>query len=70
MRHRIANDGQLLEIDVFDVPSGLVLLEVELRSEAEPVRLPDWVGEWREVTGDPAYFNASLAGRGNTVPPW
>ena len=69
-RHRVPHVDQLLEIDVFEAPRGLVLLEVELGSEAEPVSLPDWVGEWREVTGDPAYFNADLARRGTVVPPW
>jgi CYTH domain-containing protein len=60
-RHVVPHGAQKLEIDVFEVPAGLVVLEVELRDEAEPVELPAWLGEWREVTGDSRYFNASLA---------
>ncbi len=69
-RHVVAMDGQTLEIDVFEVPAGLVIAEVELASEDEPVMLPSWLGEWREVTGDGRYFNAALARRDATVPPY
>jgi CYTH domain-containing protein len=60
-RHVVPHGLQLLEIDVFDEPPGLVLVEVELSSDDEPVTLPGWLGPWREVTGDPRYFNANLA---------
>ncbi|MDC9824480.1 CYTH domain-containing protein [Devosia sp. ZB163] len=39
--------------------SGLVLAEVELDSPNAPLTLPDWLGD--EVTGDPQYYNSSLA---------
>lgn len=61
---------QHLEIDVFEQPAGLVVLEVELRDAAEVVTLPAWVGEWREVTGDPRYLNASLARPEALIPPF
>jgi CYTH domain-containing protein len=70
IRHVVAHGAQSLEIDVFEEPSGLVVVEVELRSEDEAVELPAWLGEWREVTGDHRYFNASLARRGAEVPPF
>jgi CYTH domain-containing protein len=70
VRHVVPEGDRKLEIDVFEEPPGLVLLEIELGSADETVTLPDWLGEWREVTGDPAYFNASLARRGTVVPPW
>jgi len=67
-RHVVAHGAQALEIDVFEQPPGLMVLEVELGSEEEAVDLPDWLGEWREVTGDDRYLNASLARRGAVVP--
>jgi CYTH domain-containing protein len=70
VRQVIPHGEHVLELDVFEHPAGLVLLEVELRSEDERVELPSWLGEWREVTGDPAYLNTNLARRGTVVPPW
>jgi CYTH domain-containing protein len=70
IRHVVAHGHQTLEIDVFEEPPGLIVLEVELASEDERVDLPDWVGEWREVTGEDRYFNASLARRDAEVPPY
>jgi CYTH domain-containing protein len=69
-RHVVPHGDQLLEIDVFDDPPGLVVVEVELRHEDEPVDLPGWLGEWVEVTGDVRYFNAVLARLDAEVPPW
>jgi CYTH domain-containing protein len=69
-RHVVAHGEQELEIDVFDEPPGLVVVEVELRHEDEPVVLPAWLGDWREVTGDARYFNAALARLDAEVPPW
>jgi CYTH domain-containing protein len=69
-RFVVPHGSQLLEIDVFESPPGLVVLEVELATEDEPVLLPDWVGEWREVTGEPEYLNVNLAKRGTPVPAW
>ena len=70
IRYVVAHGDQTLEIDVFEVPSGLVVVEVELRDEAEPVAIPAWLGEFREVTGDPRYLNADLARRDAEVPPF
>lgn len=69
-RHVVAHGEQTLEIDVFEEPAGLTVIEVELASEDEAVELPDWLGEWREVTGDPRYLNWSLARREAQVPPF
>lgn len=54
--------GHLFELDLFGRPRGLVLLEVELGSEDEPVELPPFPG-LHEVTGDDRYSNAELARR-------
>lgn len=70
VRHVVPHGSQRLEIDVFEQPPGLVLLEVELRAADEAVVLPEWLDGWREVTGDPRYYNASLAERGAVVPPF
>lgn len=59
-RHRLRHEGHLWEIDVYaGVLEGLVVAEVELDSEQDMPALPEWVGP--EVTGDPAFLNASLA---------
>ena len=69
-RHVVPNGDQHLEIDVFDEPPGLVVLEVELGHEDEEVALPAWLGDWIEVTGDARYFNAVLARIDAPVPAW
>ena len=47
------------EVDVFhDRLNGLVLAEIEIGDEHEPISLPDWVGE--EVTGLQQYYNANM----------
>lgn len=38
---------------------GLMIAEVELQSATGALDLPDWIGD--EVTGDPQYYNSSLA---------
>jgi len=59
-RYKIPFEGHIFEVDVFEgVNKGLVVVEVELRSEDEQVSLPDWVG--KEVTGDPWYYNSHIA---------
>ena len=53
-----------LEIDRVVEPRRLWLLEIELPDTAlldSEVSLPSWLGEVREVTGDPAYSNRMLA---------
>jgi len=39
--------------------AGLVVAEIELRTEDQPFSRPPWLG--REVTHDSRYFNSSLA---------
>mgnify|MGYP003579048063 CR=1 FL=1 len=41
--------------------AGLVIAEVELRHESQPVDLPAWIGP--EVTGQPQYYNSALVRR-------
>jgi CYTH domain-containing protein len=68
VRHLVPHGRQTLEIDVFERPVGLVVVEVELATEDEPVDLPEWLGEWREVTSDPRYLNVALARRDAELP--
>jgi adenylate cyclase len=47
------------EIDCFEGEnSGLLLAEVELKTENQRVDLPDWIE--KEVSNDPRYFNSYL----------
>jgi adenylate cyclase len=57
-RYVIAQGKLNWEIDVFARPDGLVVAEIELDHETQPVKLPKWIGE--EVTSDPHYRNSSL----------
>ena len=58
-RYEIQFKDHMWEVDVFhDANEGLVVAEIELRSETETFELPDWVGE--EVTSDKRYNNANL----------
>jgi adenylate cyclase len=59
-RYRIAHQGHTWEVDEFGgANAGLVVAEIELASEGEAFARPEWVGD--DVTGDPRYYNASLA---------
>lgn len=58
-RYFVEVGGFLWEIDEFLYENqGLVIAEVELKSENDVPEIPDWIG--REVTGDPRYYNANL----------
>lgn len=59
VRHRVAHQDHIWDLDIFAGDNeGLVVAEVELKSEQEKVILPDWVTE--EVTGDQRYYNSNL----------
>ncbi len=52
--------GHRWEIDEFmDNNDGLVIAEIELKSESEQFDLPPFIET--EVTGDPRYYNSNLA---------
>jgi CYTH domain-containing protein len=62
LRYRIPFEGLVWEVDEFRGENrGLILAEVELQREDQPVQKPEWVGD--EVTGDPRYFNSNLTAR-------
>ena len=56
----VAEDTHEWVVDVFSgANSGLVMAEIELKSEDEKFILPGWVGE--DVSSRPEYRNSSLA---------
>jgi adenylate cyclase len=58
-RYIVPAGKHTFEVDVFhDKNEGLIIAEIELGSESEEFEKPDWLG--KEVTGDPAYYNANL----------
>lgn len=62
-RHIVAHEGFVWEVDAYEGDlSGLVIAEVELQAETDDPALPTWIG--REVTGDAAWSNATLAVKG------
>jgi len=59
-RYRIPHGSFVWEIDVYHGDlDGLVTAEVEMASESDEPDLPAWLG--REVTGDFAFSNQSMA---------
>jgi len=59
-RHFINYDGLVWEVDEFlGENSGLVVAEIELKSDKQAFERPHWLGH--EVTGDSRYFNSNLA---------
>lgn len=59
-RFRVARGSFVWEVDVYAAAHhGLVVAEVELRTEDDEPELPQWLGA--EVTGDPRYSNQSLS---------
>ena len=60
MRYVIPFAGFVWEVDEFLGDNlGLVMAEIELEHPDQIFSLPPWIGV--EVTGDPRYYNASLA---------
>ena len=65
IRHVFPFAGHVMELDVFEMPPGLVILEVELEDAAEEPELPPLLRARlvREVSLEPAYLNHELARR-------
>jgi CYTH domain-containing protein len=59
-RYLIKSGDHIFEVDEFyGDNNGLVIAEIELRSEDEKFDKPSWLG--LEVTGDERYYNAYLS---------
>lgn len=60
VRHHVIYNGKIWEVDVFTgLNAGLIVAEIELRSEDESYTLPSWVAE--NVTHEVKYANSNLA---------
>ena len=60
IRYEVEVGKHLYEVDVFGGKNqGLVLAEIELKSEDEKFEKPHWLG--MEVTGDERFYNAYLS---------
>lgn len=60
VRYTINLDNLIWEIDEFKGENeGLIIAEIELKSETQVINIPDWVGE--EVSHDSRYYNVNLA---------
>ena len=58
-RYRVPVGQHCYEVDEFlGANSGLIVAEIELKSEEEAIEKPAWLG--REVTGNIAYYNSQL----------
>ena len=58
-RYLVKHEGHIWEVDIFKGNNkGLVVAEIELKSENEVFTLPTWVT--KEVTEDTRYFNSNL----------
>ena len=58
-RYLVKYDNHTWEVDVFyGENDGLVVAEIELQSEDEQFKHPEWLGE--EVTDDERYYNVCL----------
>lgn len=59
-RFEIKSGKHIFEVDEFyGENEGLVMAEIELKSETESFEKPDWLGE--EVTNDKRYYNSYLS---------
>jgi adenylate cyclase len=60
IRHEVKFDTHIIEVDVFfGENEGLVIAEIEVKSENEKVEKPVWLG--KEVTNIEKYYNAYLS---------
>jgi CYTH domain-containing protein len=60
VRHYVPAGKHMWEVDVFHGDNeGLIIAEIELESEHEPIEIPGWIGA--EVTADRRYYNAMLS---------
>ena len=54
-------EGQDFEIDVYPFWTDRAIMELETESEQQQVHIPEWIQVIREVSGEIAYSNSSIA---------
>ena len=58
-RFHVKFEGHMFEVDEFcGENEGLIIAEIELNSEEEEFKRPNWLG--KEVTGQVKYYNSTL----------
>ena len=60
-RYFISENNQCFEIDVYPEWSKQAIMEIELSSEDEEIKLPSFINIIKEVTDDPTYKNYEMA---------
>ena len=60
-RHTFSYLGQTFEVDIYPAWKNSCIMETELRDQSEVVAMPPFIKILREVTGEKAYSNASMA---------
>lgn len=59
-RYEIKIEKHIFEVDVFTgLNDGLIIAEIELESEDESFKKPEWLG--KEVTNDSRYYNSYIS---------
>lgn len=65
-RYCLTYESQYLEIDVYPFWKDKAIVEIELLSEQDEIKMPEFIKVIKEVTDDNSFKNASLAKFGGT----
>lgn len=60
-RIEFSYSGKVFEIDIYPAWSNTAIMEVELNSAEEEVKIPDFIKIIKEVTGERKYSNAAMS---------
>ena len=60
-RYCLTYNNQSFQIDVYPFWTDKAVAEIELRSEDQEIRFPEFINVIREVTGEKGYTSAGLA---------
>ena len=60
-RYCLSENNQYFEIDIYPEWDKQAIMEIELRSEDQEIKLPDFINIIKEVTEDEAYKNYNMA---------
>ncbi len=60
-RYCLSDNNQYFEIDIYPEWDKQAIMEIELRSEDQEIKLPDFINIIKEVTEDEAYKNYNMA---------
>ena len=60
-RYCLTYEGQYFEIDIYPFWKEQAIVEIELLSEQDEIKMPEFLKVIKEVTNDDAYKNSSLA---------